>query len=184
MHEKPLDDQPDFTISKTRRKEAMHALQDIGEQLVQLDPRRLAELSLPEALAEAILEARRMNKHGARRRQMQFIGKLMRNVDATPIQEKIELWSGVGVQNKAWLHLLERWRERLLADDQALAELRLAYPGHPGMHDLRHLRALVRSAREEKRANKPPRIFRSLFHELQKIIPEEKTRQEGNDANE
>ena len=182
MHEKPPNDQPDLAISKTRRKEAMHALQDIGERLVQLDPSRLAELSLPEVLTEAILEARRMHKHGARRRQMQFIGKLMRAVDAVPIQEKMDLWSGAGVQHKARLHLLERWRERLLADDQALAELKLSYSVDPGARDLQHLRSLVRSAREEKRMNKPPRSFRALFHELQQIIPEENRKDEGGDA--
>jgi ribosome-associated protein len=182
MHEKLPDDPPDLSISKTRRKEAMHALQDIGERLVQLDPKRLAELSLPEVLSEAILEARRMHKHGARRRQMQFIGKLMRTVDAGPIQEKMDLWSGAGIRHKAWLHLLERWRERLLADDQALAELRFSYPGNPDAHDLQHLRALVRNAREEKRMNKPPKSFRALFHELQQIIPEGNVKPGGSDA--
>lgn len=182
MHEKSPDDQPDLAISKTRRKEAMHALQDIGERLVQLDPDRLAELSLPEVLTDAILEVRRMHKHGARRRQMQFIGKLMRTVDAAPIQEKMDRWSGAGMRHKAWLHLLERWRERLLADDHAFAELKLSYPGHPGVHDLQHLRALVRSAREEKRLNKPPRSFRALFHELQQIIPEENRKQDEGDV--
>jgi ribosome-associated protein len=182
MHEKSPDDQPDLAISKTRRKEAMHALQDMGERLVQLDPNRLAELSLPEVLTEAILEVRRMHKHGARRRQMQFIGKLMRTVDAAPIREKMDQWSGAGIQHKAWLHLLERWRERLLADDQALAELKLSYSGHAGVQDLQHLRALVRSAREERRMNKPPRSFRALFHELQQIIPVENRKHEGDDA--
>lgn len=181
MHEKLPDDQPDPPISKTRRKEAMHALQDIGERLVELDPGRLAELSLPEVLAEAILEARRMNKHGARRRQMQFIGKLMRTVDAAPIQEKMDSWGRIGIQRKAWLHLIERWRERLLAGDQAFAELKLSYPG---LQDLQHLRTLARNAREEKLMNKPPRSFRALFHELQQIIPEENPGHEAGGAHE
>lgn len=181
MHEKLPDDQPDPAISKTRRKEAMHALQDIGERLVELDPGRLAELSLPEVLAEAILEARRMHKHGARRRQMQFIGKLMRTVDAAPIQEQMDSWGRIGIQRKAWLHLIERWRERILAGDQAFAELKLSYPG---LQDLQHLRTLARNAREEKRMNKPPRSFRALFHELQQIIPEENPEHEAGGAHE
>jgi ribosome-associated protein len=113
---------------------------------------------------------------------MQFIGKLMRTVDAAPVREKMDRWSGAGTRHKAWLHLLERWRERLLADDHAFAELKLSYPGHPDVHDLQHLRALVRSAREEKRLNKPPKSFRALFHELQQIIPEENRKDEGGDA--
>src|SRR5687768_1281040 len=84
--------------SKTRLKREMHALQDIGEQLVQLDLKRLVELGLPETLTDAILDAKRMTKHGARRRQMQFIGKLMRDVDAAPILEKFDLWSGATLQ--------------------------------------------------------------------------------------
>lgn len=158
----------DLLPSKTRRKQEMHALQDIGEQLVQLDLKRLAELGLPETLADAILEAKRMRKHEARRRQMQFIGKLMRDVDAAPILEKFDLWSGVTLQRTAWLHLLERWRNRLLTDEQAFAELGQKYPSA----DLQHLRTLVRNAHKEKLANKPPRSFRALFHELQTVIPD------------
>lgn len=158
----------DLLPSKTRRKQEMHALQDIGEQLVQLDLKRLAELGLPETLVDAILEARRMRKHEARRRQMQFIGKLMRDVDAAPILEKFDLWSGVTLQHTAWLHLLERWRNRLLTDEKSFAELGQKYPSA----DLQHLRTLVRNAHKEKLANKPPRSFRALFHELQTVIPD------------
>ncbi len=168
----------DLSLSKTRRKQEMHALQDIGEQLVQLDLKRLAELGLPETLNDAIIEAKRMHKHEARRRQMQFIGKLMRDVDATPILEKFDLWSGVTLQHTAWLHLLERWRSRLLADERAFAELGQEYPAA----DLQHLRALARNAHKEKLANKPPRSFRALFHELQTVIPEGTETDKGNDG--
>lgn len=154
--------------SKTRRKREMHALQNIGEQLVQLDLKRLSELGLPETLTDAIQEAKGMHKHEARRRQMQFIGKLMRDVDVAPILEKFDSWSGVTLQHKAWLHLLERWRDRLLTDEQALAELGREYPAA----DLQHLRVLMRNVHKEKLENRPPRSFRALFHELQTIIPE------------
>ncbi|SCY20529.1 ribosome-associated protein [Nitrosospira sp. Nl5] len=164
----PNHSEEELQPSKTRLKREMHALQDIGEQLVQLDPKRLVELGLPETLTDAILEAKRMTKHGARRRQMQFIGKLMRDVDAAPILEKFDLWSGATLQHTAWLHLLERWRSRLLTDEQAFAELGQKYPAA----DLQHLRTLARNAHKEKLANKPPRSFRALFHELQTVIPE------------
>lgn len=81
------DPEQDIAPSKTRRKQEMHALQDIGEQLVELNSKQLAELDLPEALMDAIVEAKRLRKHEARRRQMQFIGKLMREVDTAPIRE-------------------------------------------------------------------------------------------------
>jgi len=70
--------------SKTRRKQEMHALQDLGEALVALDPQRLASLDLPERLTDAIKLARTVTRHEARRRQLQYIGRLMRDVDAEP----------------------------------------------------------------------------------------------------
>src|SRR2546421_611141 len=90
MQEKPENEpeQP-LPLSKTRRKKEMHALQDMGERLVQFDLKQLQELDLPETLTDAVLEARRIRAHGARRRQMQLIGKLMREIDASPIQEKL-----------------------------------------------------------------------------------------------
>ena len=161
------DPEQDIAPSKTRRKQEMHALQDIGEQLVELNSKQLAELDLPEALMDAIIEARRLRKHEARRRQMQFIGKLMREVDTAPIREKFAAWGGVTLQHTAWLHLLERWRGRLLAVEQAFAELGRNYPAA----DLQRLRTLTRNAHKEKLANKPPKSFRAMFHELQTIIP-------------
>jgi ribosome-associated protein len=168
MHEK-LEDNLEQTVplSKTRRKKEMHALQDMGERLVQLDLKHLEGLELPEILMDAILEARRIRAHGARRRQMQLIGKLMRDVDASPIQEKLGLLNGMNRQQAARLHLLERWRDRLLADEPALTELGQAYPGA----DIQKLRTLIRNTNSEKLADKPPRSFRALFQELQQIIP-------------
>lgn len=162
------DPEQDVAPSKTRRKQEMHALQDIGEQLVELNSKQLAELNLPEALLDAIVEAKRLHKHEARRRQMQFIGRLMREVDTALIQEKFAAWNGVTRQHTVWLHFLERWRERLLTDEQAFAELGRDYPAA----DLQRLRTLIRNAHKEKLANKPPKSFRALFHELQAIIPQ------------
>jgi ribosome-associated protein len=163
----------DLPLSKTRRKREMHALQDIGEQLVQLDLKRLKELDLPETLADAVLEAKRMHKHGAIRRQMQFIGKLMRDLDASPIRQKLDAWNGLALQQTVWLHQLERWRERLLSDERAVEELVQKFPAA----DLQQLRALIRNAQKERLANKPPKSFRALFQELQKFIPQ--TEEEG-----
>ena len=147
MQKKPENNsEQNLLPSKTRRKREMHVLQDIGEQLVQLDLKRLSELGLPETLTDAIHEAKRMHKHEARRRQMQFIGKLMRDVNVAPILEKFDSWSGVTLQHTAWLHLLERWRSRLLADEQALAEFGQKYPAA----DLQHLRILIRNTRQGK----------------------------------
>src|SRR3954451_3520346 len=165
-HEDSVEEQ--VLPSKTRRKKEMHALQDMGERLAQLDPKRLSMFDLPDALAEAIHEVRRIRAHGARRRQMQLIGKLMRDIDPAPIQKKLDVMNRAGAQQIAWLHLLERWRDRLLSDEKALAELAEAYPAT----DLRRLRTLMHNAKAERLENKPPKSFRELFHELQRIIPE------------
>ena len=80
--------------SKTQRKEMMHALQNLGRELVELDPSRLASLDLPEQLAEAIALARRLTRHEAKRRQMQYVGRLMRDVDPQPLIDALARWSG------------------------------------------------------------------------------------------
>ncbi|WP_292922876.1 ribosome biogenesis factor YjgA [Nitrosomonas sp.] len=152
--------------SKTQRKKDMHALQEIGEQLVELDPKKLTEFDLPEILVDAIKLARPMQKHGARRRQLQYIGRLMREVDASPIQEKLDSWQQNSKQQTARLHQLERWRERLLSDEHALTEFAKQYP----QADLQRLRLLIRNAQKEKAAEKPPKSFRLLFQELQGIV--------------
>ncbi|MBX9894084.1 MAG: DUF615 domain-containing protein [Nitrosomonas sp.] len=144
----------------------MHALQEIGEQLVELDPKKLTEFDLPEILVDAIKLARPMQKHGARRRQLQYIGRLMREVDASPIQEKLDSWQQNSKQQTARLHQLERWRERLLSDEHALTEFAKQYP----QADLQRLRLLIRNAQKEKAAEKPPKSFRLLFQELQGIV--------------
>ncbi|HJT51179.1 MAG TPA: ribosome biogenesis factor YjgA [Nitrosospira sp.] len=166
--------------SKTRRKKEMHALQEMGEQLVQLDLKRLTELGLPDTLMDAILEARQIRAHGALRRQMQFIGKLMRNIDAEPIRKQLDLLESLSVDQTARLHLLERWRERLLTDERAIGELGQQYPDA----DLQHLRTLARNALKERVANKPPKSFRALFQALQKIIPSDSEKTDMKKGNE
>lgn len=162
------DSEQDIAPSKTRRKKDMHALQEIGEQLVELDQKKLIEFNLPEILIDAINLAKPMNKHGARRRQMQYIGKLMRTIDVLPIQEKLDSWQRVSLHQTARLHQLERWRERLLADENALTEFAQKYPAA----DLQHLRLLIRNAHKEKAADKPPKSFRLLFQKLQAMMTE------------
>jgi ribosome-associated protein len=162
------DHKQDDAPSKTQRKKDMHALQEIGEQLVELDPKKLNEFDLPEILIDAINLARPMNKHGARRRQMQYIGKLMRTVDVLPIQEKLDFWQQASTHQTARLHQLERWRERLLSDEHAFTEFAQKYPAA----DLQRLRLLIRNAQKEKAADKPPKSFRLLFQALQAIIVE------------
>ena len=152
--------------SKTRRKKDMHALQSLGEALVELSPDKLAGVDMPEALRDAVLEARQLhNKHEARRRQMQYIGRLMRDVDAAPIRAKLDEYAGRSASATAALHRAERWRDRLLEDEQALTEFAQIYP-HA---DLQPIRTAVREVRKERAAGRPPRHFRELFRLIKTI---------------
>lgn len=145
--------------SKTRRKKDSHALQDLGEALVALKPTQLARIELPERLADAIAQARRISGFEARRRQMQYIGKIMRDVDSTQIAEHIERIRSGRQENITHHHDIEHWRERLLAEDAAANELIAAVPGL----DLPRIRALVRDARNEHARGQPPKSSRALF---------------------
>lgn len=152
--------------SKTRIKQRMQELQDVGEVLVQLPKDKLNQLELPEALHEAILEAKRITAHGGLRRQLQYIGKLMRSVDDAPIRAKLDEWNGSHAEETALLHRLENWRKRLLEDDAALSEFLTQYPAF----DAQHLRTLVRNSRKEQQAGKPPKSSRELFRLLREGV--------------
>jgi ribosome-associated protein len=155
-------------LSKTRRKHQMLELQTLGEALTALSEEQLAQLELPERLLDAVLQAKSIHKFGALRRQLQYIGRLMREVDSDAIAARLDAWKGVSREATARLHLLERWRDRLLDDDGAVSELATSYPGC----DTQRLRTLIRNARQERDAGRPPRNFRALFQELRTIIPE------------
>lgn len=152
-------------LSRTKRKAAVEALQDLGEQLVTLPRDKLDKLDLPETLRDAVLEARRITSNGAIRRQMQYIGRLMREVDTAPIVDQLQRWEGKHSPETAHFHQLERWRERLLKDENALSEFMQHYP-HT---DSQQLRTLIRNSQREYAANKPPKSSRELFRLLRDI---------------
>lgn len=160
-------DNEDIPLSKTKRKQEMESLQDLGAALVELSQDKLNQLDLPDNLITAIKEAKKLtNARGAQRRQLQYIGKIMRTVDPAPIQAKLDAWSGVTKEETAKLHLIERWRERLLGEESALREL---LDGHAHV-DSQQLRTLIRNAHKEREANKPPKSSRALFKMLREIF--------------
>ncbi len=161
-------DDVDLGPSKSQRKREMLELQELGEALTRVSVDRLEELSLPERLLDAILQAKRITKFGALRRQLQYIGRLMRDADGDAIAARLDGWNGASREATFYLHLLERWRTRLLENDDALLELSRDHPGAP----TQRLRQLVRNARKEQQDNKPPRSYRELFQELRQIIPD------------
>ncbi|HTN94240.1 MAG TPA: ribosome biogenesis factor YjgA [Gallionella sp.] len=161
-------DHEELPPSKTRIKKQMHELRDLGKELTELSKDQLALLDIPDSLREAIHGMKGINKFGAQRRQIQYIGKLMREVDPEPILARLDAWKGKSQQHTAYLHLLERWRDRLMESDIALTELLSAHPDA----DAQRLRTLVRNAHKEMEGNKPPKNYRELFQVLREIIPE------------
>lgn len=160
--------------SKTQRKKDMAALQALGVRLTRLNTAQLRQVDLPERLREAIEAARRITAHEARRRQMQYIGKLMRGVDAGPIEQALEHLGGESQAAVALMHRCERWRDRLLADDDALTALLDESPVEDVKPlDVQPLRALIRAARRERDADQPPRHARELYRWLHERLGRE-----------
>ncbi len=164
----PVIEEEELPPSKTKIKKQMHELRDLGQELTELGKDQLAQLDIPETLRDAIREMGRIKSFGAKRRQIQYIGKLMRDVDPAPILAKLDTWKGTSKQHIGYMHQLERWRERLLENDAALTELLAAYP----QTDTQRLRTLIRNSIKEREAGKPAKNFREIFQVLRETIPE------------
>jgi ribosome-associated protein len=148
--------------SKTRLKQAMHDLQDLGEALVGLPDDRIEALALPESLLSALQEFRRTRSHEGRRRQMQYIGKLMRRVDPEPIREAVAAMRLGQARDALTLHQAESWRTRMIESDDATTGWAAEFPDS----DLQQLRSLIRAARKDAAAApelRSGRAFRELF---------------------
>jgi len=146
----------------------MHELQALGVALVALPEGMLQAMALDAKLLEAVLEAKRITAHEGKRRQIQYIGRLMREVDPAPIRARIAELEGSSAQASARHRRLEGWRERLIGDDEALTAFAAEHPGA----DLQALRALIRNARKEASLGKPPHAFRELFRLLKELEPD------------
>ena len=152
-------------VSRSQKKREVEELQKLGASLVELAPALLDALALPDALAAAVREAQRIRSHEARRRQMQYIGKLMRSVDAEPVRAALAEVAGQSAAARARHRRLEAWRARLIDDDAALTEYAAACAGA----DLQALRTLIRNARKEIAEGKPPRAQRELFRVIRDL---------------
>jgi ribosome-associated protein len=151
--------------SKSQKKREMTALQELGAELVELGRDQLKKIDLPEDLRDAVRDAQRFTQHEARRRQLQYIGRLMRDSDPAPIRAALDEIKGVSAAATARLHALERLRTRLLEDESVLGEIARDYPGV----DLQQLRQLRRNAIKEQELAKPPRAFREIFRVLREL---------------
>lgn len=161
------DDNSRERPSKSELKRESHALRDLGERLTQLPAEQLSRMPLPDALREAVQEGRRIRQPGARKRQLQYIGKLMRTLDPEPIREALAELDLSSARSTARHHQAEQWRERLLEDgDAALSELVAKFP----QADRQQLRQLTRNAIKEHRQNRPPQSARALFQYLRELV--------------
>lgn len=148
--------------SKTQLKKASHELQALGEALVELPASRIERLELPEILLTALQEYRQTRSHEGRRRQMQYIGKLMRRVDPEPIREAVAEAQLGSARETLALHKLERTRAELLDSDEALTRW---LEDHPGVN-VQQMRSLIRAARKDASASpeqRQGRAYRELF---------------------
>ncbi|AUT45936.1 ribosome biogenesis factor YjgA [Achromobacter sp. AONIH1] len=160
--------------SKSQVKREMHALLDLGKQLIALSPERLKQLPLAERLYEAIRMAQRTTSREGLRRQTHFVGKLMRDAPAEEIRAQLDVWENGSREETAAMHRLETLRDRLLDDDEALTRLLENNP----QADVQHLRAVIRAARKEKQANAAllqgqepqKKQYRALFQALKALI--------------
>ncbi len=162
MYSTEDDEFDDDYISKSEIKREAEAVQALGERMITLPQDKLAQLDLSETLYDAVMLAKRLTAHGAIRRQKQYIGKLMRKEELEPIRARFDEWDRTARSQNAKFHQLERWRDRLLEDDAAVGELMQQF----GNVDVQRLRTLIRNARKEQAAGKPPKSSRELFKYL------------------
>ncbi len=155
--------------SKTRLKQQAHALQALGRELAELPASRLAAIDLPEALRSAIAEYLRTKSHEGKRRQLQFVGKQMRFVDPAPLREAVDAYRLGSAKDTLSLHLAERWRDEMLAGDEAIGRWAAEHPAS----DLQRLRSLVRAARKDGSApvgQRNGRSYRELFQFIKPLL--------------
>jgi ribosome-associated protein len=165
------DQQPDNELdedqydgpSKSQRKRDMHALRDMGERLMELPEAHVKEL-LPPELMEIMLACKKITKGNARKRQIQYLGKRLRQIETDKLQALIDRFDASSQDHANQFHKLERWRERLIGQDAtAMEEIMQTIPDI----DRQHLRQLTRQAIAERDQQKQPPIqFRKLFQYL------------------
>ncbi|MBW3568196.1 MAG: DUF615 domain-containing protein [Proteobacteria bacterium] len=162
-----MSDEHDKIPSRSQRKREADRLQAVGEKILGLTDARLAQLPLPDALRQAIEIARKLTQRGALRRQRQYIGRLMRELDVSELEEALQGLEGEDADDRAVFHAAERWRDRLVMEGMpALEDFFNAYPAA----DRQRLRQLVVAIRADAASGKAPRRHRELFREIRPVV--------------
>jgi ribosome-associated protein len=153
--------------SKASLKREAHAVLALAKALVAMDRKRLMALELPEAVRDAALQAQAIKSHSAHKRQLQYLAKQMRKVDHDAIERQLEQLDRAARRQVQHFHEIEQWRDRLIEQgDNAVDSLLARYPNA----DRQRLRQYIRQARQEQRAQRPPRAARALFRYLRELF--------------
>lgn len=153
--------------SRSHRKQEMLELQKLGEALVKLTASQLASFDLPESLHRAILEAKSITSHEAKRRQLQYIGKIMREIDVDAIKHTLKTLQTTRKKSTDEFHHVEAWRDRLIAEgDDALN----AFLAEHADVDRQALRQLIRNAKRDVKLQKNTGAGKALFQYLAKVL--------------
>ena len=153
--------------SKSSRKRESNALQDLGEELMQLSRQQLEDLGLPENLFEAVRVGQTITAHGGLLRQRKYIGKILRSLDSGPIREGLSALRGETAALVRIQHQSEMWRDRMIAEGDAAVN---AFVGSHPEADRQKLRQLSRESKKEREKSAPPRAARLLFKELRGVL--------------
>ena len=151
--------------SKTEKKKEALSLQELGEKLLKLSTEQIRDIDLPGEICEAVKFAKTIKSHGARRRQMQYIGTLMRKIDPKPVREAIQNIEEGDYKKALAFKEIEKWRDELITGNKILIEEILKECPDA---DRRQLVQLIRNAIKETGNNKPPKSSRALFRYLAK----------------
>lgn len=152
--------------SKSQEKRDCDALKDLGDELITLKQEELDAMNLPETLIDAVLTAKKIQSRSGLKRQRQYIGKIMRQIDSDEIKKHLEHIKHKHDTNTAQFRKIEQWRDRLLVDDKtALSEI---IEAHADI-DRQHINQLIRQAKRELQQDKPPASARKLFKYLRDL---------------
>lgn len=152
-------------ISKTRKKKEMQSLKNLGQSLLELPIEKLEILNLPDNLLEALTNAHTTKKRGAKRRQLQLIGKLMRHIDTSHIKKHLNLHNQPSSEEIKVLHTSEMWRKNMIENDKNIKEFITLYPNA----NTDNIQSLVDDCRQQKNHHSAV-YFRRLFREISEVV--------------
>ena len=162
----PTEDNETAPLSRTKQKKEDHARQALGERLVELSESQLERMELPDEILEEVLLAIRTATHGARRRQIKYIGSLLRNIDISPIEKALEIIDRGDYEQKAAFKKLENWRDRLKEGNMELIDDIL---DECPMAERQQLTQLARNAKKELEGKKGTKASKALFRYLKQV---------------